>query len=71
MITILNPILESEQCLKKGSQQLFFQRELSHGENRAMRISMVATGLLYLLFCAAVWGGIEEDPDLVLITGEH
>jgi len=41
------------------------------GRIEAMKISTVAAGLLYLLFCTAVWGGTEEDPDLVLITGEH
>ena len=36
-----------------------------------IKASMVVTGLLYLLFCTAVWGGVEDDPDLVLITGKH
>ena len=41
------------------------------GRIGTMKISKVATGLLCLLFFAAVSGATEEDPDLVLITGEH
>jgi len=41
------------------------------GRKEVMKTSMVVAGLLYLLFCMAAWGGIDEDPDLVLLTGEH
>jgi hypothetical protein len=35
------------------------------------RISIVAVCLSYLVFGSAVWGEVNNDPDLVLVTGEH
>lgn len=29
------------------------------------------TSMILLLLCVAAWGDTEEDPDLVLATGEH
>ena len=35
------------------------------------RISIAAAGLTLLLLCTAVWAGEKQDPDLILVTGEH
>ncbi len=35
------------------------------------RIAIVAASISLLLFCTAGWGGEKEDPDLVIVTGEH
>lgn len=36
-----------------------------------MKNSVLPISLLLILFCAAAWGAADDDPDLVLITGEH
>ena len=35
------------------------------------RIAIVAASISLLFLCTAVWGGGKEDPDLVIVTGEH
>lgn len=35
------------------------------------RIAIVATSISLFFLCTAVWGGGNEDPDLVIVTGVH
>ena len=35
------------------------------------RIAIVATCIPLLFLCTAAWAGEKEDPDLIIVTGEH
>ena len=35
------------------------------------KIAFMVAGISLLLLCTAVWAGGKEDPDLVIVTGEH
>ena len=35
------------------------------------RVALMVASISLLLLCTAAWAGGKEDPDLVIVTGEH